>query len=269
MVTILHARVEKHEYICGIRYEIQMPSNEEQSALASAFFVARFIGNALSQTVLVIVYSAASFVLRLRFNFSGYGNTAVRREKLVFAAQKPHENAPAKTAQSDTDMLDEPHAQPQAARPKIEWEITNDTAPIQEEMSGAIADYRRPENRQTVFAKTAANSPANNENSANSQANSGTANSANSELQTLASMRKTGESPRKAVAKGGGQRESDIMVEWKGERYSLRTLKTNLNTYSKRAKDAATSADARQRNAALRDELQAILAPYISQTEAE
>jgi len=76
LVGALHRRATKNELLCGVKYVLQMPSNEEQSALNSFAFLGKFALNGIGQTFAVWGFFVAQKLLKTRLNLSGYNDTA-------------------------------------------------------------------------------------------------------------------------------------------------------------------------------------------------
>ena len=76
LVGMYHRRATRNELLCGIKYILQMPSNEEQSALNSFLFLAKFVVNGIGQTIAVAGFFVAQKLLKTRLNLSGYNDTA-------------------------------------------------------------------------------------------------------------------------------------------------------------------------------------------------
>lgn len=229
LVSVMRTRVAQNEARCGIRYEIQMPSNEEQNVFLNAVFVVKYTCSKIAQTALYFLYSGAAYFSDRRFNFTGYASTKARTEKLDVRSTEAHQNEPEAPALAQVEYT------PSYSPKDVPFEVVNDTAPTLD-MTGSVSENSHANRRESVGA----NSVFSVQTSANSDANSEHENNYFSKQKST--------SPRRQIAEGGRASDSSVMLVMDGEEYSLRTLKTMRNAYLKRSQDAATRPEARNAN---------------------
>lgn len=249
LVSTMRQRVAESEAKCGIRYEIQLPSNEEQSIVANALFTVRFTLNKIGHFLLYGIYWIIDFLPEKRFNFTGHGSTTTKVEKLqnkVVKAEIDKEEKPQITIQqpasnnTPTAIEEEEEEAPPAPiydAKKVPFEVyfgESNSYP----MTGAIADYRRPVRPVFTEGNSANSANENSMQTANSQGLQ-TANSANGFHQRF-----DGESPRKATAKDAAKRtpKGEVMIEFQDKTYTLRSLETQINTWRDRSNTSKNAA---------------------------
>jgi len=181
MVWVFHTRAARHELICGIKIEVQMPSNEEQSMVGSGSFLVRFVLNGFAQSVFVMLYKAADWAFRWRLNLSGHGDTVEHKAMLKTNAKEAQKQAmeAAKKQVERVPMEIEEGEEEQAEEEEIEATPTR-SRPAAGQISSA-QNYADLDTVSTVF--TTANTRTIDENSANTANtanNKPAANSANS-----------------------------------------------------------------------------------------
>lgn len=261
LVSVMRTRVANNEAKCGIRYEIQMPSNEEQSVLSNALFTGKYIASKLLQTLLYAVYSCAAWFSDRRFNFTGYASTKARNEKLDIQASAAHQNEPEQPARVKFENYEpQPvfaHA-PASYSPKdVPFEIVYDDDKSElQNATGSVSENSRA-NRAFVSTKTAQTVDEN------------SANSANSTNENSFWGKQKGVSPRNRIVEERGVTNSNTMLEMDGEQYTLRTLKTMRQAYQKRSKDATTRPEARSANHAKWQKINAIILEHENSKQGE
>lgn len=289
LVGALHRRATKNELLCGVKYVLQMPSNEEQSALNSFAFLGKFTLNGIGQTFAVAGFFVAQKLLRTRLNLSGYNDTAptqniLKQTKIELAqAQAEAEQQAREAAKNRVENVPfevdetEPIEQHYPAQNKVGQEGME-----QVERKQFAADYSENKPQTTANENnTSENSTSENSVTANSQnANSTTANSANKKrvtpadiwreeqrLKAQAGARPTdteptetaADSPTQSIdlqtkikqhrAKQGSVNKTQTMAEYDGKMHTLRALYTMSSEYLKRSKDISRSPESRLRNA--------------------
>jgi hypothetical protein len=258
LVSVMRTRVANNEAKCGIRYEIQMPSNEEQSVLSNALFTGKYIASKLLQTVLYAVYSCAAWFSDRRFNFTGYASTKARNEKLDIQASAAHQNEPEQPApikfESPTPQPVFEHAPAPYSPKDVPFEIVYDDNKSElQNATGSVSENSRA-NRNFVSTQTAQTVDENSANSANEN--------------SFWSKQK-GESPRRKVVEGGGVTDANTTLDMDGEQYTLRTLKTMRQAYQKRSQDATTRPEARSANHAKWSKINAIILDHENSKQGE
>jgi hypothetical protein len=256
LVSTMCRRVAENEAKCGIRYEIQLPSNEEQSIVANAIFTVRFILNKVGHFLLYGIYWVIDFLPEKRFNFTGHGSTTIKKEKLenkVVKAEIEKDEKQQNTIQQppanyapvmqDDDEEEEVLPAPIYDAKKVPFEVYfGEANPYP--MTGGVSENRRTV-RTVITEGNAANSA--NTNSLQTANNQGaqTANSANGFYQRL-----SGESPRKKAADTGGKRiaKSGVVLECDGKEYTLKTLEDSMRVWKTRSEDTSTRPAARDHN---------------------
>jgi hypothetical protein len=288
LVGALHRRATKNELLCGVKYVLQMPSNEEQSALNSFSFLGKFIMNGIGQTFAVAGFFVAQKLLRTRLNLSGYNDTAptqnVLKQTKIDLAQ----------AQAEAEQQAR-----EAAKSRVEnvpFEVEREEQPYPEQIEVEQARMEQVERKQNAVehsensAKTTANNASANSITANSQgangttansqgANSTTANSTGANSQTVRKQtpadiwrekrrieqaqttpnETASDSPTEPIdletkikQHRGAQasiNKTQSMAEYNGKMHTLRALDTMANTYKTRALDMKKSAESRISNA--------------------
>jgi hypothetical protein len=236
LVSVMRTRVANNEAKCGIRYEIQMPSNEEQSVLSNALFTGKYIASKLVQTLLYGVYSMAAWFSDRRFNFTGYASTKARNEKLDIQNVIAHQNEPEQPAPV---KFDKPVFEPEQVLARVPYspkdvpfEIVYDDNSELHHATGSVSENSRA-NSSFVRTQTAQTVDENSANSAN---------------ENSFWTKQKGASPRQRVVEGGGVTDANTTLEMDGEQYTLRTLKTMRQAYQKRSQDPATRPEARSAN---------------------
>lgn len=222
LVSVMRTRVANNETKCGIRYEIQMPSNEEQSVLSNALFTGKYIASKLVQSLLFGVYSFAAWFKDRRFNFTGYASTKARNEKLDIQSLAAHQNEPEQPAPVKFEAPAFEHEDaPLSYSPKhVPFEVVNDSSELLD-MTGSVSENNRA-NSSFVGTKTAQTVDANSANSANEN--------------SFWSKQK-GESPRQRAVQGGRSTDEETMLNYNGGLTSLRTLKSLHRIYLTRSRE--------------------------------
>jgi hypothetical protein len=309
LVGALHRRATKNELLCGVKYVLQMPSNEEQSALNSFSFLGKFVVNGIGQTFAVGGFFVAQKLLRTRLNLSGYNDTAptqnVLKQTKIDLAQ----------AQAEAEQQAR-----EAAKSRVEnvpFEVEQEEQPYPEQIEVEQARMEQVERKQNAVehsensAKTTANNASANSTTANSQgANSTTANSQNANNTTANSTGANSQTVRKqtpaeiwreeqrrasqahtkpteTVADSptepidletkikqhrGAQaaiNKTQTMVEFSGKFYSMRDLESMARTYLNRSKNEASSDSAKAENAKKYEQIQTIISLTNQQEQAK
>ena len=302
LVGALHRRATKNELLCGVKYVLQMPSNEEQSALNSFLFLAKFVVNGIGQTIAVAGFFVAQKLLKTRLNLSGYNDTAateniLKQTKIELAqAQIEAEQQAREAAKNRVENVPFEVEQDEIEQP---YPDQNDAV-----KGGIVPPPAQTKQPQTTANKpeTVANSVSANSvtsNSANSTtANNSFANSANNkpprqteadrwrEEQRLKKL--AGETPKEEAEASPtnevqldavsskiaetraalvGTNKSQTTIDFNGKKLTIRDLETMLNTYSKRAVAPETSAAARENNRAMADKISTILILHSQQQQ--
>jgi len=300
LVGALHRRATKNELLCGVKYVLQMPSNEEQSALNSFAFLGKFALNGIGQTFAVAGFFVAQKLLKTRLNLSGYNDTAPMQNVL-------------KQTKIDADearLLAAQQAR-EAAKNRVEnvpFEVEHDEIeqdyPVQNEIEQRRENQPERKQNQPVFSVNNAPTVENNaienstvENNADANtpapiANSLGANSANKKQsyvdiwrQEQAAKKQAGERPNedkkaeivpinpdveRAVlnkiievrAALVNTNKSQCKVIYKEKERTIRDLETTLNTYSRRAISPEFSEAARENNRIGAEEISKILLDF-------
>lgn len=195
LVGALHRRATKNELLCGVKYVLQMPSNEEQSALNSFAFLGKFALNGIGQTVAVAGFFVAQKLLRTRLNLSGYNDTAptqniLKQTKIELAqAQAEAEQQAREAAKNrvenvpfevdETEPIEQHYPAPnKVEQSKVERVERKQIAPVRTENNAPTVENSVNENSNSEN-NTTANSPAQIANSESENKVSATANSAN------------------------------------------------------------------------------------------
>lgn len=247
LVSVMRTRVAQNEARCGIRYEIQMPSNEEQNVFLNAVFVVKYTCSKIVQSALYFLYSIAAWFSDRRFNFTGYASTKARNEKLDIQSVAAHQNQPEQPATVKFEApAFEPELAPLSYSPKdVPFEVVNDSNELLD-MTGSVSENKRA-NNPFVSTKTAQTVDENSANSANE----------NSYF-----SKQKGTSPRRQIADGGRATDANTLVSMDGEEYTLRTLKTMRSEYLKRSQKPATRPEARAANLTKFNKINDLIAPY-------
>jgi hypothetical protein len=308
LVGALHRRATKNELLCGVKYVLQMPSNEEQSALNSFSFLGKFIMNGIGQTFAVAGFFVAQKLLRTRLNLSGYNDTAptqnVLKQTKIDLAQ----------AQAEAEQQAR-----EAAKSRVEnvpFEVEREEQPYPEQIEVEQARMEQVERKQNAVehsensAKTTANNASANSITANSQgangttansqgANSTTANSTGANSQTVRKQtpadiwrekrrieqaqttpnETASDSPTEPIdletkikQHRGAQasiNKTQTMVEFSGKFYSMRDLESMARTYLNRSKNEASSDSAKAENAKKYEQIQTIISLTNQQEQAK
>lgn len=256
LVSTMCQRVAENEAKCGIRYEIQLPSNEEQSIVANAIFTLRFTLNKVGHFLLYGIYWVIDYLPEKRFNFTGHGSTTTKSEKLqnkVVKAEIEKEEKPqnaiqqppasyAPVMQDDDDNADAPPAPIYNAK-NVPFEVYfGEDNPYP--MTGGVSDNYRPVRTVLTEGNTTNSANTNSSQTANSQG-AQTTNTANGFHQRL-----SGESPRKTAADISGRRvaKSGIMLQCGDKEYTLKTLEDLMRIWKTRSEDTNTRPAARDDN---------------------
>lgn len=195
LVGMYHRRATRNELHCGIKYVLQMPSNEEQSALNSFAFLGKFALNGIGQTVAVAGFFVAQKLLRTRLNLSGYNDTAptqnvLKQTKIELAqAQAEAEQQAREAAKNrvenvpfevdETEQIDHHHpAQNEIGQHREKQTERKQFAPVRTENNAPTVENSGNENSITEN-NAIANSTEQIANSQNENSTSPTANSAN------------------------------------------------------------------------------------------
>lgn len=203
LVGALHRRATKNELLCGVKYVLQMPSNEEQSALNSFAFLGKFALNGIGQTVAVAGFFVAQKLLRTRLNLSGYNDTAptqnvLKQTKIELAqAQAEAEQQAREAAKNrvenvpfevdETEQIEQHHpAQNEIGQHREMQTERKQIAPVRTENNAPTVENSENENSNGANSTTA-NSSEQNANSQNENSASPTANNANKRV-TLADI---------------------------------------------------------------------------------
>jgi hypothetical protein len=181
LVGALHRRATKNELLCGVKYVLQMPSNEEQSALNSFSFLGKFVVNGIGQTFAVAGFFVAQRLLRTRLNLSGYNDTAPTQNVL--------KQTKIELAQAQLEAEQQAREAAKSRVENVQFEVEQDDEieqPYPEQNKVEQARFEQPERKQFAVVsnenstKTVANNAGANSPAANSQgANSAKANSQN------------------------------------------------------------------------------------------
>ena len=307
LVGALHRRATKNELLCGVKYVLQMPSNEEQSALNSFLFLAKFVVNGIGQTIAVAGFFVAQKLLKTRLNLSGYNDTAateniLKQTKIELAqAQLEAEQQAREAAKNRVENVPFEVEQDEIDQP---YPDQNDA--VKEGIVPPPAQTKQP---QTVANKpeTVANSVSANSaisNSANSTtANNSFANSANNKppRQTEADRwreerrlkKLAGETPKeepetveivpidadverailnkiiqtRAALVNTNKTQSTVI--YKDKERSVRDMETMLNTYSRRAISPKFSEASRESNRIEAEEISKVLINFSQQQQQQ
>lgn len=273
LVGALHRRATKNELLCGVKYVLQMPSNEEQSALNSFSFLGKFVMNGIGQTFAVAGFFVAQKVLRTRLNLSGYNDTAPTQNVL--------KQTKIELAQAQIEAEQQAREAAKSRVENVPFEVEQDEIeqPYPEQIEAEQRRVDQVERKQSATensAKTTANNVSENSITANNaSANSQGANSANTTKRVTAAdiwreqrrAEQAGAKPTETVADSptepidletkikqhrGAQaaiNKTQTMAEYNGKMHTLRALDTMANTYKTRALDMKKSADSRISNA--------------------
>lgn len=195
LVGALHRRATKNELLCGVKYVLQMPSNEEQSALNSFAFLGKFALNGIGQTVAVAGFFVAQKLLRTRLNLSGYNDTApmqnvLKQTKIELAqAQAEAEQQAREAAKNrvenvpfevdEVEQIEQHYpAENKVEQSKVERVERKQIAVVRTENNAPTVENNANENSNSENSATA-NSSEQIANSQNENSTSPTANSAN------------------------------------------------------------------------------------------
>lgn len=191
LVGMYHRRATRNELHCGIKYVLQMPSNEEQSALNSFAFLGKFALNGIGQTLAVGGFFVAQKLLRTRLNLSGYNDTAptqnvLKQTKIELAqAQAEAEQQAREAAKNrvenvpfevdETEQIDHHHpAQNEIGQHREKQTERKQFAPVRTENNAPTVENSENENSTTennpIANSTEQIANSQNENSANSYA---------------------------------------------------------------------------------------------------
>jgi hypothetical protein len=198
LVGALHRRATKNELLCGVKYVLQMPSNEEQSALNSFAFLGKFALNGIGQTFAVAGFFVAQKLLKTRLNLSGYNDTAPTQNVL--------KQTKIELAQAQLEAEQQAREAAKSRVENVQFEVEQDEIeqPYPEQIEaeqGEVVQLHRKQNaavHSENSAKTTANNASANSAGANSQgANSATANSQNENSTTANSAGANSQTSRK------------------------------------------------------------------------
>lgn len=198
LVGALHRRATKNELLCGVKYVLQMPSNEEQSALNSFAFLGKFALNGIGQTLAVGGFFVAQKLLRTRLNLSGYNDTAptqnvLKQTKIELAqAQADAEQQAREAAKNrvenvpfevdETEQIDHHHpAQNEIGQHREKQTERKQFAPVRTENNAPTVENSGNEN-SAIENNAIANSTEQIANRESENSVSPTANSANKKL---------------------------------------------------------------------------------------
>jgi len=224
LVGALHRRATKNELLCGVKYVLQMPSNEEQSALNSFLFLGKFVLNGIGQTFAVWGFFMAQKLLKTRLNLSGYNDTAATQNLLKQtkidlaqaqadaeqqareAAKNRVENVPFEV--DETEQIDHHHpAQNEIGQHREKQTERKQFAPVRTENNAPTVENSGNEN-STTENSAIANSTEQVANSQNENSTSPTANSANKKL-TYAEIWRAEEAAKKQAGERVEQPETE------------------------------------------------------------
>ena len=305
LVGALHRRATKNELLCGVKYVLQMPSNEEQSALNSFLFLAKFVVNGIGQTLAAWGFFVAQKLLKTRLNLSGYNDTAateniLKQTKIELAqAQLEAEQQAREAAKNRVENV--PF---EVEQDEIEQPYPDQNDAVKEGIVPPPAQTKQPQTAankpETVANSVSANSATSN--SANSTtANSTTANSANNKppRQTEADRWREGQRLKKLAGetpKEGPETVEIVPIDadvervilnkiiqtraalvntnktqstviYKDKERSVRDLETMLNTYSRRAISPKFSEASRESNRIEAEEISKVLINFSQQQQ--
>lgn len=286
LVWVFHTRATRHELICGVRYRIQMPSNEHQSPVQTVAFLGKFVAYGLVQMVAVGIFKVAEFMFRFRLNFAGHGDTV---------EQKAHMKLNTAEAKQAAEVL--ASAAPENAV-HFEVEQGNDYS-IQDAIEEERMARERAAQARAAAVGTALNTANNAYTSANSSNSANTANSAhndnsqysveidNSEedlttalptvptadnadqpqkpmtfleqfradkaaqanLQKFGVEQETIEKIQAARAQSARLNKSQIVLEHEGKTFTIRDAEKRIETYKARANNPNSAEETRAENA--------------------
>lgn len=224
LVGMYHRRATRSELLCGIKYVLQMPSNEEQSALNSFAFLGKFALNGIGQTFAVAGFFVAQKLLKTRLNLSGYNDTAPMQNVLkqtkidadearVLAEQQAREAAKNRVENVPFEVDEaEQIEQHYPAQNKVEQQREKQPDRKQNQPVFTVNNAPTVENslieNSTIENNADANSPAPIANSAGANSTSPTANSANKRV-TLADIFRA----EQAAKKQAGERPNQDEIE--------------------------------------------------------
>lgn len=287
LVWIYHSRATRHELICGVSYTIQMPSNEEQNPVQTAEFLAKYIFFGISQTVAVAVYWVASRLLKYRLNFTGHGDTIEQRAAVkintvnsspAHSVQQATEAAPP-AVQFEVQQPDYYSIDAIAEQERLELEkrqrqqvvvaansangnSANDNSKDENSQSANSNDNTSSDNKEqpTVHVGFDSNNQFNLaqfrlEQQRKEQAeNSGREAKQNGEnLGEPKAETVEFEHKPSGISQARAERiklnKSNVIFEHNGQEYTIRDAEKRVGIYLKRAKDTATSDEARANNA--------------------
>jgi hypothetical protein len=164
LVGALHRRATKNELLCGVKYVLQMPSNEEQSALNSFSFLGKFVVNGIGQTFAVAGFFVAQKLLRTRLNLSGYNDTA--------ATQNVLKQTKIELAQAQLEAEQQAREAAKSRVENVQFEVEQD------EIEQHYPEQNKVEQTRVEEVERKQNTAAHSENSAKTTANNSSANSA-------------------------------------------------------------------------------------------